>query len=436
MLRYVETEGREGIGYLIITLPPRHSKSINLGRFFPAYVVGRHPDWRVIYASYAAHLAHKFSRQARNLLLSPVYQTLFPGVHLARDGRAAESWNIAGYEGGEDAMGVGGGVTGKGGHILIADDLLSGREQAESEVIRETVWEWFTDDFYTRINDAYAARVVTHTRWHADDPIGRILKIQGAKWTVLNLPALAEADDPLGRAEGEALWPERFPLSTLYDLQATLGAYSWSALYQQRPVPAEGGIFKRSWFTRVPQSHVPEIAYACRYWDLAMSAKTSADFTAGVKYGIASDGHRYVLDVVHERIDWGDLTEFMARVMMADGPTVAQGIEKKGYMSRAIQALNLDARLHDYQVWGYEVDTDKVTRANLVAPKAAAGVVHLVDSHWTDAFLDELCSFPHGAHDDQVDAFAGAEAMLGEQGDPQQGEVHYADDYRFSQSDF
>lgn len=435
VIRYVETEGREGIGFLILTMPPRHGKSINLGRFFPAYVVGRHPDWRVIYASYAAHLAHKFSRQARNLLLSPVYQEMFPGVELARDGRAADSWNIADHEGGEDAMGVGGGVTGKGGHILIGDDLLSGREDAESETIREKVWDWFTDDFYTRIDADFAARIITHTRWHQDDPIGRILRNQPGKWTVLNLPALAEASDPLGRAEGEALWAERFSVRVLRDIEVTQGEYSFSALYQQNPVPAEGGIFKRAWFTPAMQD-APPIAYAVRYWDLAMSEKTTADYTAGVKYGMGEDGHRYVLDVVHERIDWGDLTERMAQVMLADGADVAQGIEEKGYMSRAIQALNVDPRLHGYQVWGYPADRDKLTRALPAAAKAASGVVHVLNRHWTERLLDELCSFPYGTHDDQVDAFAGAEAMLGDQLGAAVGGLNINDSNAISQSDY
>lgn len=432
VIRYVETEGREGIGFLILTMPPRHGKSINLGRFFPSYVIGRHPDWRVIYASYAAHLAHKFSRQARNLLLSPAFQKMFPGVTLARDGRAADSWNIEGHEGGEDAMGVGGGVTGKGGHILIGDDLLSGREDAESATIREKVWDWFTDDFYTRIDVEHAARVITHTRWHEDDPIGRILKNQPGKWTVLNLPALAETGDLLGRVPGEALWASRFSVSVLRDIEETQGEYSFSALYQQHPVPAEGGIFKRAWFSRV--QHVSAIQYAVRYWDLAMSEKTSADFTAGVKIGIGEDGHRYVLDVAHERIDWGDLTERLAQVMLLDGPNVAQGIEQKGYMSRAVQALNLDPRLHGYQVWGYDVDKDKLTRALPAAAKAASGVVHVLDSHWTDTFLDELCSFPYGAHDDLVDAFAGAEAMLGEGLNDAAGGINYAEGAAISES--
>lgn len=417
-LRYVETEGKEGHAFHIFELPPRHGKTVTISRLFPPYVLGLHPDWRFILSSYGATLAEKNSRFARNMIRSDVYQRLFGGqIRLASDSKSAQAWDIEGHEGGMDAMGVGGGVTGKGAQIIIIDDPVKNREEAESETYRERVWDWYTDDLYTR-REPNGAVIVVMTRWHEDDLVGRLLKNEPDKWKVLNLPAIAEADDPLGRAEGEALWSERFPIDVLRDIETTMGSYSFSALYQQRPVPAEGGIFKRAWFdseSHPRMQHTPPIAYAVRYWDLAMSEKTSADFTAGVKIGIGADGHRYVLDVFHERVDWGDLTERLAQVMLADGAAVAQGIEQKGYMSRAIQALNIDPRLHGYQVWGHEVDKDKLTRALPAAAKAASGVVHLLDAYWTDAFLDELCSFPYGAHDDMVDAFAGAEAMLGNQ---------------------
>jgi predicted phage terminase large subunit-like protein len=153
-----------------------------------------------------------------------------------------------------------------------------------------------------------------------------------------------------------------------------------------------------------------------------------------VKYALCEDGHRYVVDVAHKQIDWGDLTEFMAQIILEDGPAVGQGIEQKGFMSRAIQALNVDPRLHGYQIWGFPADTDKLTRALPAAAKCAAGVVHILDRHWTDAFLDELCSFPNGAHDDQVDAFAGAEAMMGDQMTEASGELNYNDSGYSSQS--
>lgn len=414
-MRYVDSGGTEGQGFHIFEMPPRHGKTVTISRLFPPFVLGYRPDWRFILASYGATLAQKNSRFSRNIIRLPLFQDRFPDVALAQDSKAADAWDIAGHEGGLDAMGVGGAVTGKGAQIIIVDDPVKSREEAESEAFREKVWDWYRDDLYTR-REPNAAIIVVMTRWHQDDLVGRLLKSETDKWQMLRLPALAESDDPLGRAEGEALWEARFPVSVLRDIEKTLGEYSFSALYQQNPVPAEGGIFKRKWFVAEDHpliDHLPPIAYSVRYWDLAMSEKTSADYTAGVHYGMAEDGFRYVLDVVHERIDWGDLTEFMAQVMLKDGANVAQYIEQKGYMSRAIQALNVDPRLHGYQIWGVEVDKDKVTRALPAAAKASSGVVYVLNRHWTTAFLDEICSFPFGAHDDQVDAFAGAETAIG-----------------------
>ena len=416
--RYVETGGKEGIGFLISEMPPRHGKSFTLSRFFPAWFVGRNPDFRVMNVSYGATLAEKSSRLARNLIASPDYQAMFPATQLDPQSRAVDAWNLLGREGGMDAMGVLGGATGKGAHILNCDDLIKGHDEANSQVIRDKTWSAFTDDLMSRLEPGGAV-ILNATRWHLDDPIGRAMlhfkDIYGDKFAHLHFPAIATEPDILGRQPGDALWSERYPIEILRRTEALHmkdgSRAAWESLYQQNPIPPEGGMFKRAWFTRHMTS--PPIVSAVRYWDLAMSEKTTADFTAGVKIGIAEDGHRYVLDVFHERVDMGDLTERLAQVMILDGSNVAQYIEKKGYMSRAIEALNVDTRLHGYQVWGVDVDKDKVTRAYPAASKASSGVVHLLERHWTDEFLDELCSFPFSAHDDMVDAFSGAETALG-----------------------
>lgn len=411
-VRHVETGGRDGKAFVIIETPPRHGKTVNISRLFPAWYLGTHPDHRIIQASYGASLAVKNSRYTRNLIASDRYRALFPGIELAPDSKAADAWDIAGHEGGLDAMGVGGGVTGKGAQIVLIDDPVKSREEAESVVYRDKVWDWWSDDLFTRLEPG-AAMILVMTRWHADDLAGRLLKNEPGKWTELRLPAIAEDNDPLGRNPGQALWPARYDEKALAAIQATLGDYAWSALYQQRPVPAEGGLFKRAWFEPLADS-APQLVGRVRYWDLAMSDKTSADFTVGALLGEGEDGHFYLLDVARRRLDWGDVVPFIAETMMSDGPDVAQGIEERGYMSRAVQDLNRDPRFRGYQVWGYPVDKDKVTRALPLAAKAGAGMVHVVNAYWTPALLEELLSFPAGAHDDQVDAVAGAYSMLSE----------------------
>ena len=411
--RYVETGGKAGTGRLIVEMPPRHGKTLTVSRMYPTWHLGRNPDSRVMLVSYGATLAQKNSRMARNLIAAPRYRDTF-GVSLDPGSRAADAWDLQGHEGGCDAMGITGAATGKGAHVLVIDDPIKSRAEAESEVYRDNVWDAYSVDLYTRLEPGGAV-VVMMTRWHQDDLIGRLLRDEPEGWERLRLPAFAEADDPLGRTEGDALWPYRYPQDVLTQARRTLGEYNWSALYQQNPTPAEGGIFKRKWFEPL-MTFTPEIVRAVRYWDMAMSEKTSADYTVGVKIGQATDGHYYVLDVARRQIEWGDLTDWIASVMLTDGASVAQGLEEKGYMSRAIKELNADPRLHGYEIWGYPVDKDKLTRALPVAAKSAAGLIHITESHWTRAFIDEVCAFPNGMHDDQVDAFAGAWTMIGDEG--------------------
>lgn len=382
---------------------------------------------RVILASYGMTLAQKNSRFARNVIQSRAFTDFYPHISLAADSKAADAWDLSGHEGGMDAVGVGAGITGKGGHLIIIDDPVKSREEAESDVYREKTWDWYTDDIYSR-REPGAAIIVIMTRWHQDDLVGRLLKAEPDKWTVLSLPAIAEENDSLGRDVGTALWPERFPVHVLRDIEKTMGGYSWSALYQQRPVPAEGGIFKRAWFHLVDS--LPRMVHMVRYWDLAMSEKTTADYTVGVKLGQGEDGHFYIMDVARFQKEWGDVVPEIACVCMADCGNVVVGLEEKGFMSRAVQELNSDPRLHGYALFGYPVDKDKVTRSLPFAACLSAGTVSILNTHWTDDYLDEMCSFPKGANDDQVDASSGAWTMIGDS--TVAGAFNYANEQTFT----
>lgn len=408
-VKFLESGGRDGVNKVIISMPPRHGKTMTVSKLFPAFLLGRNPQWRVMLVSYAANLARKNSRYGRNLMRSEVYRRLYPMVSIAGDSRAADAWDTT-AGGGMDALGVGGSATGKGAHVLIIDDPIKNRAQAESDTYRDKVWDGYTDDLYTRL-EPNGVQIVMMTRWHLDDLVGRLLKYHAEGWRVVVLPAIAEDNDPLGRAVGQALWDARYPINKLMDIKTTLGDYSWSALYQQKPTPSEGGIFKRAWFYPAP-TEAPIIKRAVRYWDLAMSAHNSADYTVGVKIGEGVDGLFYVMDVARIQRDWADVVPFMRRVILGDGTAVRQGIEKKGYMSRAVGDLNKDPALRGHTIMGFDVDTDKLTRALPVAAKLASGVIKVIDGVWTDVFIDEFVTFPNGVHDDQVDATAGAWVML------------------------
>lgn len=411
---YAETGGERGTYLLLVEMPPRHGKSLSVSRFFPPWHLGRNPEHRVMLVSYGADLAVKNSRYARSVVLSKVYRDTFD-IELDASSRAANAWDIADSEGGVDAIGVLGGASGKGAHILICDDLIKNRSEAESPTIRDRTWDAINDDLLSRLEPGGAV-IMFATRWHQDDPQGRMLKLithtaQPGPVEHLCFPAIARESDPLGRAPGEALWPARFPASVLRATKDRMTAYSWGALYDQSPIAAEGGLFKAANFTII--HFVPECTQVARYWDLAMSEKTSADFTVGVKMGIQANGREVVLDVQRKQLEWDEVTRWMAEVALKDGPRVTIGFEKKGFMSRAGKALVADKRLHNFSVFGYPKDTDKLTNALPFAARVGQQVVDVVEAHWNDEFLDELMSFPRGANDDQVDAAAGAHEMLG-----------------------
>lgn len=412
--RYVETRGKQGIGRLIIAMPPRHGKTLTTSRLYPVWHLGRNPAHRVMLASYGQSLANKNSRAARNMLRLKAYRDIFPRTSLASDAQSVMEWDIEGTSGtgGADALGMGGAATGKGANVLIIDDPIKNREQAESETYRQKIWDSYTDDLYTRLEPGGAV-IVMATRWHEDDLTGRLLK-DSKRWTVLELPAICEDEgDALGRAKGEALWADRYGIEALHDIRDTLGPYGWSALYQQKPTPAEGGILKKAWFTPFLRT-IPETDRAVRYWDLAMSEKTTADYTVGVRMEMDRHGNCYVTDVARAQVELADLQKFVTDVMLADGPAVAQGFENKGYMTRALQAVAKDARLKHHVIKGYNIEGDKMTRVLPFASRAALKLVQVQYMDWSQAYVDELAAFPNGRHDDQVDASSGAWNMLQE----------------------
>lgn len=233
---------------LIVTMPPRHGKSQLISRYFPAWYLGAFPDRRIILASYAQTFASKWGRAARNVL-DQHGADLF-GVTVDRNVSAAVNWTIAGHEGGMITAGVGGAITGQGADLLLIDDPVKNAEEANSSVYRESTWDWWQSTAYTRLEPGGAC-VLVQTRWHVDDLAGRLIRDMGdggEPWRVLNLPAIAEAGDELGRAPGAALWPERYGVEQLATIRQAIGTENWLSLYQQKPVLEGGDKIKSSWF--------------------------------------------------------------------------------------------------------------------------------------------------------------------------------------------
>lgn len=388
---------------LMIFLPPRHGKSELTTIHYPAYRLECNPTQRIIVGAYNATLAEKFSRRTRAIVRNR-------GVLLDTERLAVNDWLTTGG-GGLRAIGVGGGITGQGGDLIIIDDPVKSREEAESLAYRDRVWDWYTNDLYTR-QEPGASIVLIMTRWHVDDLAGRILSSERAgDWHVLELPALAESNDPLGRAVGTPLCPERYDAAALEDIRSTLGTRDFTALYQQHPQPLEGALFKRPWFRIVDR--VPDGLFWARYWDLAASVKTSADYTCSAAVAYGEDGTLYIRDMVRGRWEWPDARKIITQTMLSE-PGVLHAVEEAMHGLAAIQEFRRDPELRGVALRGIKVDKDKLTRALPWAARAEGGKVSLVRGAWINAFLDEVCMFDGlgTTHDDQVDTVSGGAELV------------------------
>lgn len=390
---------------LMVFMPPRHGKSELVSRYFPAWYLGTFPDKRIILASYEADFAATWGRKARNLL-EEFGPSLF-GVKVSPESSAASRWDIDGHEGGMVTAGVRGPITGKGANVAIIDDPVKNDQEAMSQTYRDAAWDWYRATFSTRIQDD-GAIILVMTRWHEDDLAGRLLKAQeegGDKWEVVNLPALAEENDMLGRRPGEPLCPELFTRETLERTKIRLGSYWWNALYQQRPSPMEGGILKRSWWKFYRQAPYPfdEIIQS---WDMAFKETTSSDFVVGQVWG-RKGADKYLLDQVRDRMDFPTTVQTV-RALSAKWPQAyAKLVEDKANGPAVIATLKREiAGLIPVEPQG-----SKEARAAAVSPQIEAGNVYLPDpsiAPWVHDFIEECSAFPNGANDDQVDAMTQA----------------------------
>jgi predicted phage terminase large subunit-like protein len=302
--------------------------------------------------------------------------------------------------------GVGSPPTGVGFKRIVIDDPIRRREDAESEVYREKVWDWYTDDLYTRLEPG-GAIVLVMTLWHEDDVGARAVASEPGRWTVLKLPALAEEDDQLGRAIGEALWPDRYnveSLTRIHDvMMANEGEYSWNALFQQRPSAREGTFFKVAQFKIVDAA--PVATLKCRAWDLAASAG-EGDFTVGVLTERAADGRFCVTDVVRGQWDADETRRRILQTAALDGKSVRIHIPQDPGQAGKDQAQQLVRMLAGYQVKAESISGRKEIRAYGYAAQVNAGNYSLVKAPWNKAFIEVHRAFPSGKNDDDVDAGA------------------------------
>ena len=406
----LEQVSKGEIKRLIVTMPPRHGKSEVVSKKFPVWHLGRNPSDEIILASYSIDLSRSFSRIARDTL--ETNSNVF-GVKLDPNHSTAESWGLAGKRGGLVAAGVGGSITGKGARIAIVDDPIKNSEEANSQLIRDKVYEWFQSTLYTRLTPD-GRIVIVMTRWHEDDLVGRLLDKEareiaegshvGDRWEVVNLPAIAESNDILRRSPGDALWAEYgFNVERLEQIKRDVGSYVFNALYQQRPSAAEGSIFKRNWwrFYDILPNHFDELMQS---WDMSFKGSDGSDFVVGQVWGRIG-ANKYLIDQVRKRMDITETIDQIKRITLKHPAARLKLIEDKANGSAVISLLKNSIP----GLVAINPDKSKIARASAILPDVEAGNVYLPRNvGWIDDFLAEANSFPRSAHDDQVDAMTQA----------------------------
>jgi predicted phage terminase large subunit-like protein len=425
---------------LMLLMPPRHGKSELASIRFPAWHLGHAPQHEIINVGYNLDLPMRFSRKVREILRDPIYRAMFPNTILDPDSQGAEAWNTT-MGGGFQAAGVGGGITGKGAHILLVDDPIKNMQEADSAVIRDTLWDWYLSTAYTRLAPGGGVLVI-ETWWNDDDLAGRIQRAmesdpEADQFEMVKYPALAETFEyrhkesleiirlpeavspgeeyELLREPDQALHSDRYDEVALRRIRANQEPRIWSALYQQNPIPDEGLYFKREYFRSA--ATMPEAVGLNIYtaWDFAIGQKQQNDYTVGVTIIQDHDDHLYVADVVRFKGDSFTIVESMldtaSRWSTLRGNSYVIGAED-GQIWKSIEPL-LRKRMQERKIFPpYEILrplSDKMARARALQGRMQQGRVFFPEkAPWRADTEHELLRFPGGVHDDIVDAMAWA----------------------------
>jgi predicted phage terminase large subunit-like protein len=388
---------------LIIAMPPRHGKSQMGSYLFPAYVMGKRPDAKLIVGSHTAELAQRFGRMIRNLVDEESYRELFPDTVLSADSKAAGRWNTS--KGGEAFfIGKGGAMTGRGGDIIVLDDILD-EQDAISDTAMDNTWSWYESGPRQRLQPG-GAIVLINTRWKTDDVAGRLLKMQGNlkadQWEVLEFPAILPS--------GRALWPEYWKVEELEAVKHSIGLSKWNAQWQQQPTNDSGAILKREWWQRWTKDWMPECEYVIQSYDTAYSKKETADYsvisTWGVFHPDADSGPNLILlSVKRGRWDFPELKRIAKAEYTYWKPdnVLIEGKASGMSLQQELRKMGIPVTL--YSPGGRRTGQDKVSRANAVAPLLESGMIWYPEGYeWAEELVEECASFPQGSNDDQVDS--------------------------------
>lgn len=414
------------INRLIVNMPPRHGKTMQISEFFPAWYLGRNPENQVIFTTYSFDRASDCGRKVRNQMSMPLHKTIFKGCHLSKD--AAGANRIGTDEGGVyAAVGVHGTVVGRGAHLFIIDDPIKGREDADSNRSREKLLDWYRGVAYTRLMKT-GSIVLVMTRWHFDDLAGFLEEeMKHENWATLKLPAIAEEDnDPIGRMRGEPLWPAHYDRDRLELIKTTIGTREWNAQYQQVPLPSSGGMIQLDWFQKynwkewaefdvmarrgqaVPHKQLPfGIIKLTMSWDTAFKEDQLNDPSACTVWGTNKQRDHFLLKSFSKRMKYPELKKCVIK-MWNDYSNLLKApipllIEDKASGQSLIQDLQTQTRI---PVIKRPANSAKQTRMSTASPLIEAGKVFVPDTPltWLVDFETELSRFPLWRHDDIADS--------------------------------
>ena len=388
---------------LIINMPPRHTKSEFASYLFPAWMIGRRPDLKIMQATHTADLSIRFGRKVKNLMETEEYQKVF-GVKLRSDSKAAYRWETDG--GGEYyAAGVGGNIAGRGADLFIIDDPHS-EQDAMSPAALEGAWEWYQGGPRQRLQPG-GAIVLVMTRWSELDLTAKLLKqsamdIKADKWEMIEFPAILES--------GKPLWPEYWKLEELESVKASIQLQKWQAQYMQQPTADMSSIIKRSWWNIWQQEKIPKLQYVMQTYDTAFLKSQTADFSAIQTWGVFypsedNSAHVILLDAKKGRWEFPELKRVALEEYQYWEPDTVL-IESKA----AGLPLTQELRASGIPVVNFSPSrgNDKISRVNAVAPVFESGMVWAPEASWAEEVIEECAAFPFGEHDDMVDAMTQA----------------------------
>ena len=396
---------------IILECPPRHGKSEISTKKFTSWALGKHPEWPIVVASYSSDLATKFGQETRDIMNSAQYQSIF-NTRLSKDSKAKAYWKT-GAGGSYMAAGAGGAFTGTGFKIGIIDDIFKNREEADSQVVRNSRWDWYKSTFYTR-QEGNTAIIVINTRWHMDDLVGRLLEQQKKaeadgqnnydRWIRLKFPAIA-TENEINRKMGEALWPSKFSIEKLKKMETTLGPYEFSSLYQATPISSENQEFKPIWFKERSWSEVDALDTR-KFATIDPGGKELENDYTGIIRNYIDRQNNWNIKAMRVHFDSPEIINLIFKLHEEGFEKI--GIEETVYLKAVKPFFDQECRKRNKFPNIIELKPskrNKEVRIRGVIPRYASGSIYHISGECKD-LTSELIVFPKGAHDDTIDALA------------------------------